>query len=163
MKDGAAFEIRPIRQNDEKRMIQFHQGLSERSVYMRYFESMSLKTRTAHARLVRVCYADPERETVLVAVTGNLAEERIVAVGRLSKFDEPTKAEIALLVLDGFQGRGLGSELLKRLIEAAREQKITQIEGEMLRDNIAMQKLMKKFGFRQRLIDPGCVRAVLEL
>ena len=86
-----------------------------------------------------------------------------MAVGRLSKFDDPTKAEIALLVLDGLQGRGLGSELLRRLIESAREQKITQIEGEMLRDNTAMQKLMKKFGFRQRLIDPGCVRAVLEL
>jgi acetyltransferase len=163
MKDGAAFEIRPIRQDDEERMIQFHQGLSERSVYMRYFESMSLKTRTAHARLVRVCYADPERETVLVAVTRHAGEERIVAVGRLSKFDDPAKAEIALLVLDGFQDRGLGSELLRRLIVAAREQKITQIEGEMLRDNIAMQKLMKKFGFRQRLIDPGCVRAVLDL
>jgi acetyltransferase len=163
MKDGAAFGIRPIRQDDEERMIQFHQGLSERSVYMRYFESMSLKTRTAHARLVRVCYADPERETVLVAVTSDSGQERIVAVGRLSKFDDPTKAEIALLVLDGFQGRGLGSELLRLLIEAAREQKITQIEGEVLRDNLAMQKLMKKFGFRQRLIDPGCVRAVLEL
>lgn len=163
MKDGAAFEIRPICQDDEERMVQFHQGLSERSVYMRYFESMSLKTRTAHARLVRVCYADPERETVLVAVFNDSGEQRIVAVGRLSKFDDPTKAEIALIVLDGFQDRGLGSELLRRLIEAAREQKIMQIEGEMLRDNIAMQKLMRKFGFRQRLIDPGCVRAVLEL
>ena len=163
MKDGAAFEIRPIRPEDEESMIQFHNGLSERSVYMRYFESLSLKARTAHARLARICFVDPERETVLIALSNDSGNPKIVGVGRLSKLADPTKAEVALLVLDAFHGRGLGSELLGRLIEAARKQNITHLEGEMLRDNTAMQKLMKKFGFHQRLIDPGCVRAVLTL
>lgn len=163
MKSRIPFQIRPIRPDDEQRMVQFHKGLSERSVYMRYFESLSLSARTAHTRLTRICFADPERETVLVTVANISGEPRIVAVGRLSKLSDPTKAEVALLVLDDFQTRGLGTGLLRRLIEAAREQRITRLEAEMLRDNTAMQKVLKKSGFRLSLVDPGCVRAVLTL
>lgn len=165
MRNGSQVEIRPIRLDDEDRMIKFHQGLSERSVYMRYFESLSMAARTAHERLVQICRADPAQQTVLVAVLTdpNTAEERIIAVGRLSKLQDPKIAEVALLVSDKFQGCGLGSELLRRLIESAKAQRITEIVGEMLRDNTKMQRLLKKFGFSQRLIDPSSVRAVLNL
>ena len=163
MKGGAPVEIRPIRPEDEPRMIQFHKGLSERSVYMRYFESLSFGARTAHDRLSRICFADPARETVLVALSNHSSGPKIVAVGRLSRLAHPMHAEVALLVLDELQARGLGTELLRRLIDAARAQKITRLEGEILRDNTAMQRLLKKFGFQARLIDPGCVRATLTL
>jgi acetyltransferase len=165
MRDGAQIEIRPIRPEDEQRMIEFHKGLSERSVYMRYFESLSLAARTAHSRLARICFADPKRETVLAALWTNpqSGEQNIVAIGRLSKLFDPSKAEVALLVLDDFQGFGLGSELLRQLIQAARDQNINQIKGEMLRDNTAIQRVLKKFGFRLRLIDPRSMRAVLSL
>jgi acetyltransferase len=167
MKNGSRsqVEIRPICLDDEERMIKFHRGLSERSVYMRYFESKSLAARTAHRRLAQICIADPEQQTVLVAVLTdpNAVEETIIAVGRLSKLQDPKVAEVALLVSDEFQGCGLGSELLRRLIVSARGQGITEIVGEMLRDNTAMQRLLKKFGFSQKLTDPRSVRAVLNL
>ena len=165
MKGGTPVEIRPIQPEDEQRMIQFHKGLSERSVYMRYFESLSFDARTAHARLARICFVDPERETVLIALCSDSqsADPKIVAVARLSKLTIPRNAEVALLVLDEFQGRGLGTELLRRLLETARGQKITQIQGEMLRDNVAMQKVLKKLGFRFRLLDSRSVRAALTL
>ena len=164
-KDGAHVELRPIQSNDEQRMIEFHRNVSERSVYMRYFESLSLARRTAHPRLSRICLIDPERETVLVALEREekSIERKIVAVGRLSKLPDPRKAEVALLVVDQWQGRGLGTELLHQLIQAARSQKLTQIEAEMLRDNIAMQRVLKKFGFHLQLIDARSVRAVLSL
>ncbi len=164
-KNGAEFVIRQICPADEPLMIKFHRGLSERSVYMRYFESLSLAARTAHKRLAQICFADPERQTVLVAVHKNpdTLEERIVAVGRLSKMQDPRIAEVALLVADEFQGQGLGSELLRILIDSARSQQITRITGEMLRDNTAMQRLLRKFGFSSRLLDPRTVRAVLNL
>src|SRR5262245_33908866 len=66
MKGGTPVEIRPIQPDDEQRMIQFHKGLSERSVYMRYFETLSFGTRTAHARLARICLVDPECEDVRI-------------------------------------------------------------------------------------------------
>jgi acetyltransferase len=158
-------EIRPIQPDDEERMIRFHKGLSERSVYMRYFESLSFAQRTAHARLARICFADPQREIVLVALQpgAHPVELKIVAVGRLNKVTHPGKAEVALLTLDEFQSLGIGSELLRRLIEAALARNISHLRAEMLRDNTAMQKVLKKQGFRLRLVDARSVRATLDV
>lgn len=163
MKNGVTVEIRPILPDDEGRMTRFHKGLSERSVYMRYFESLSLAMRTAHARLERICFADPRQETVLVALAldPRTGERKILAVGRLNKLSHPATAEVALLVADEFQSLGLGSELLRQLIQTARAGGITKIEAEMLRDNTAIQRVLKKLGFHLRLIDPRSVRAVL--
>lgn len=165
MKGGTPVEIRPIQPDDEQRMIQFHKGLSERSVYMRYFETLSFGARTARARLERICLVNPEREIVRIALCrdSKSADSRIVGVGRLSKLATPGNAEVALLVSDEFQGRGLGTELLRQLIQGARDQKIVQIQAEMLRDNMAIQKVLRKLGFRLRLLDPRSVRALLTL
>jgi len=166
MKDGSQVVIRPICPEDEPLMVKFHGVLSDRTVYLRYFCSLSLASRTAHQRLVRICFADPERETVLVASHTNPTngEQNILAVGRLNKLPRKNEAEAAVLVSDEYQGRGLGSELLRRLIQVAREQKLDRVVAEMLRDNIVMQSVLRKLGFRLRLLDdPRCVRAVLEL
>jgi acetyltransferase len=166
MKDGTHVFIRPIRLDDESLMIKFHSLLSNRTVYLRYFCSLSLATRTAHERLVRICFADPERETVLVAseMDAGTGDERILAVGRLNKLPNTNEAEMAVLVADDYQGCGLGTELLRRLIQVARDRKVDQITAEMLRDNIVMQSVLKKVGFRLRLFnDPRSVRAALTL
>ncbi len=166
MHDGTQVLIRSIRPEDEPLMIAFHEGLSGRSVYMRYFASMSFKARTAHARLLRICFADPQRETVLVAVhtDRNTGAQSILGVGRLSKYSDGKTAEIAGLVSDDYQGRGLGTELLKRLLHAARSQGIQRITAEMLRDNILMQSVAKRLGFRlYQLKDPRSVRAAMDL
>ena len=91
MKGGIEVTIRPIRAEDEPLMVKFHETLSDRTVYLRYFSSLSLARRTAHDRLVRVCFSDYEREMVLVAQyrdpqTGEL---HILGVGRLSKLAVP--------------------------------------------------------------------------
>jgi acetyltransferase len=166
MKDGTQVEIRPIRPQDEPFMVKFHSVLSDRTVYLRYFCSLSLATRTAHDRLVRICFSDPETETVLVATSRDpqTGEVIILAVGRLNRLADKNEAEVAILVSDEFQGRGLGSELMRRLVLIARDEKLCRIVGEMFRDNIAMQAMIKKHGFRLRLLeDPHYVRAVLEL
>jgi acetyltransferase len=147
-------------------MIEFHEGLSGRSLYMRYFESLSFKARTAHERLSRICFADPKQETVLVAVhtDPSTSVQHILAVGRLSKLSDGRTAEIAALVTDDYQGRGLGTELLKRLMQAAPAKGIHRITAEMLRDNTLMQSLAKRLGFRlYQLKDPRSVRASIDL
>ena len=166
MKGGTEIVVRPIRPEDEPLMIKFHKGLSDRTVYLRYFCSLSLAARTAHERLVHICFADPERETVLVAshTDKSPGEQNIVAVGRLNKLLPKNKAEVAILVSDEYQGRGLGSELLRRLVQVARDQKLDRIVAEMLRDNTIMQAVFKKSDFRLRLFDdPRSVRAVIDL
>ncbi len=166
MTDGTQVVIRSIRPEDEPLMVKFHGVLSDRTVYLRYFCSLSLAARTAHERLVRICFADPECETVLVSCQTDLrtGEQTIMAVGRLNKLLAKNEAELAVLVSDEYQGRGLGSELLRRLIQAARERKLEQIVAETLRDNIVMQTVLKQLGFRLNLFDdPRSVRAVLKL
>jgi acetyltransferase len=166
MKDGTQVAIRPICPADEPLMVRFHRGLSDRTVYLRYFCSLSLATRTAHDRLVRICFANPDRETVLVATDADESSgaQRIVAVGRLNKLLPKNEAEVAILVSDEYQGCGVGSELLRHLIQIAREQKLDRIVAEMLRDNTIMQTVLKRSRFRLSLFnDPRSVRAVLDL
>ncbi len=67
MKDGTEVTLRPNRPEDEPQMVRVHQPLSERSVYMRYFQVTQLSTRVAHERLVRICFIDYDREMALVA------------------------------------------------------------------------------------------------
>jgi acetyltransferase len=111
LKDGTPVTIRPIRPEDEPLMVQFHTTLSERSVYLRYFCSLSLSTRVEHERLVRICFASYDRGFALVADRKNpeTGEHEVLGVGRFSAINR-FEAEAAVLVSDRWQGRGLGTE-----------------------------------------------------
>ena len=164
-KRGLPVVIRPIRPEDEPLMVRFHESLSERSVYLRYFCSLSLNTRVAHERLVRICFADYDREMPLVVdYTDQSGNHQILGVGRLSKLAEKNEGEVAVILSDEYQGQGLGTELLTRLISVAKAEGLIRLRGEVLRDNIIMQSVLKKVGFRLRMLDdPATVHAVLEL
>ena len=118
MKDGTAIAIRPIRPEDEPSMVKFHETLSARSVYLRYFHLMNLEQRVTHERLTRICFIDYDREMALVAERRNpeTGEPEILAVGRMTKVHGTNEGEVAVLVSDHWQGRGLGKELLSRLM-----------------------------------------------
>jgi acetyltransferase len=166
LRDGNQIVIRPIRPEDEPLMVKFHETLSDRSVYLRYFCSLSLSRRVAHERLLRICFGDYEREMALVAelTDPGTGERRIMGVGRLSKLRSGNEAEVAVLVSDQYQKLGLGYELLRRIIEIARDEKLSQVSAEMLPDNLAMQVIMKRLGFRVRASDDlTSLRAFLEL
>jgi RimJ/RimL family protein N-acetyltransferase len=150
MKDGHPVIIRPIRPEDEPLMVKFHETLSDRSVYLRYFYSFSLSRRVAHERLLRICFGDYDREMALVAELTDPAssERRIIAVGRMNKLDNKNEAEVAVLVSDQYQNLGLGNELLRRIVNIARTEKLSRLSAEMLPDNIGMQVVFKRQGFQ---------------
>ena len=158
--------LRPIRPEDEPLMVKFHGTLSDRTVYSRYFGTLSLSRRVAHERLVQICGCDYDREMVLVVECPDpkSGEPRILGVGRLNKLADDKEAELAVLICDHCQGQGLGTALLQRLLEIARDQKLTRVVAEMLHDNLAMQTLLKRLGFRlNRLNDPDSAQATLDL
>ena len=126
MKDGTAVTIRPIRPEDEPLMVKFHETLSERSVYLRYFHLMNLEQRIAHERLTRICFIDYDREMALVAERRNpeTGESEILGVGRLMKIHGTNEGEVAVLVSDKWQGHGLGKELLARLLIVGADEKL---------------------------------------
>jgi len=165
LKDGTPVTIRPIRPEDEPLMVQFHHTLSERSVYLRYFCSLSLSTRVEHERLVRICFGSYERGFALVAdhLNAETGQHEVLGVGRFSAINR-AEAEAAVLVSDRWQGRGLGTELLATVARVAREEKFKRLSGEILRDNLATQAIFKKVGFRlSAMDDPSSVSALLEL
>jgi acetyltransferase len=149
MKDGTPVTIRPIRPEDEPGMVRFHETLSERSVYYRYFHLMNLDQRTTHERLTRICFIDYDREMALVAERRNpeTGESEILGVGRMSKVQWTNEAEVAVLISDKWQGRGLGKELLARLLIVGADEKLDRLTAEILPDNRDVMRVCEKLGF----------------
>ncbi|MGD0435274.1 MAG: bifunctional acetate--CoA ligase family protein/GNAT family N-acetyltransferase [Bryobacteraceae bacterium] len=164
--DGSEINIRPIRPEDEPLLVNFHHTLSERSVYLRYFHWMKLEQRTEHERLTRMCFIDYDRQMAFVAersdpVTG---ERQIVAVGRLVKSHPADEAELAIIVSDKFHRRGIGTEIVRQLVDFARAEKLSRITATVLFENRAMQKVFEKVGFRlEQSDDREALEAVLDL
>ena len=163
-KTGMAVCIRPIRPEDEPLMVQFHATLSEESVYMRYFHYIQYNQRVAHERLTRLCFIDYEREMALVVERKDpkTGERAILAIGRLSKLHQSTEAEFAILVSDAYHGHGFGGELLRRLVQIGRDEKLQRIVASILADNVAMQRVSRKCGFKLKRADSE-FRAELDL
>lgn len=147
LSDGTVVAIRPIRPDDEPLMADFHAGLSMRSVYQRYFHLSSLEQRITHSRLSLTCRVDPAAGLAIVAdhVTAEGAHE-VLALGRLTR-TEPGAAELALLVMDRWQGRSLGRAMMRELVAQARALGVQRLYGDMLADNDAMRAVVRRAGF----------------
>jgi acetyltransferase len=142
--------IRPIRPEDEPMLVKFHQTLSEATVYHRYFSTLKLSERIAHERLVRICFNDYDREIALVAEhkPAAPAEPEILGVARLSKLRGDQKAEFSLVISDAWHGLGLGAEMLRRIVDIGKKEKLRRILGHILPENHAMQHICRQTGFK---------------
>jgi acetyltransferase len=164
LRDGPTVLIRPIRPEDEPMMARFHETLSDRSVYYRYFRAISLEHRASHARLARLCFVDYDREMALVAIPEAPAGGRpeIMGVGRLCRDPGLRSAEFAVVVSDCWHGHGLGTRLLTRLVEIGRKEGLTRISGAILTDNVEMQHVCERVGFTvRRSADGECHAEIL--
>jgi acetyltransferase len=147
-------------------MVNFHERLSERTVYQRYFHHMKLEQRISHERLARICFVDYDRQMVMVAERTNpeTGQRDIVGVARLVKMLNPGEAEFAILVADDFQNKGLGSELTRTVMQIAREEKLTKMTAEVLADNANMVSVCRRMGFHLDLqMEDATMRAEMNL
>jgi acetyltransferase len=162
--DNHTVTIRPIRPEDEPLMIEFHKTLSERSVQLRYFGALSLEQRTMHERLRRVCFVDYDREIALVVERkGRDGHHQLLGVGRLIKEHGTGEAEFAILVGDPWQGKGLGTELLKSLVQIGRKERVQRIVGHIASENTLMKRVSEEVGFRLRRESSDAWRAEIDL
>ena len=155
-KDGKDLTFRPIRPEDEPLLAKFHETLTERSVYLRYFREINLKERVAHERLVRICFNDYDRELAIVAdhrdpATGN---REVWGVGRLSKQRGTDVGEFAIVVSDQHHKQGIGSQLMKLIVQIARTEKLTMLTANMLPENQEVKRMCERAGFTVEAI-PG--------
>lgn len=149
LKDQTSVTIRPIRPEDEPLMVQFHQDLSQETVRQRYLKAIHYEERVAHDRLIRICFNDYDREIALIVQVKN----EVVGAIRLTKIPGTTQAMFALVVKDVWQNRGIGSKLMQKMIEVAKQEQIQSIHAQMLAENVHMQRLCKHFGFHLKTED----------
>ncbi len=164
-KDGSQMIIRPIRAEDEPLMFVFHQTLSDRSVYLRFLHPLLITDRATHDRLSRISHGDYNNEISLVVEDPNADKDglRIVAASRLSRLHGSNAARLSILVSDLCQGKGIGLELMRHLIDVAKQEKYDRIECLMTLDNQSMRKLVTGFGFAISEAGENLIRANLNL
>ncbi|HKE30243.1 MAG TPA: bifunctional acetate--CoA ligase family protein/GNAT family N-acetyltransferase [Candidatus Angelobacter sp.] len=162
--DGTQFTLRPIRPDDEPLVVEFHHQLSDRSVYFRYFHPLKLDARVQHQRLITKCFIDYDRELALVAEYADEQGARHIAgIARMVRNHSDLGAEVAFIVADQFQHRGLGSHLLECLIRVARSEGVAYLEGAMLAENYNMKDIFSRAGFRFGSPMDGTVSAKLNV
>jgi acetyltransferase len=161
LRDGTEVIVRPIRAEDEELIVKHFSTFSEHTIRMRFF---SMIKRLTHESLIRLCHLDYDREMALVAVQHSNGELRILGVSRYYLDPETGAAEFAVAVGDPWQGQGLGTHLMRRLIDVARQNGIKRLVGQVLRENTGMLRLVRTLGFTIHSgADPTAVEAVLEL
>ncbi|MBF6335767.1 GNAT family N-acetyltransferase [Nocardia abscessus] len=150
--DGGVVRLRPITPADAEPLQEFHSALSDRTRYLRYFGPYP---RISPKDLYRTTHVDYHDRVGLVLELG----EAIVAVGRyeLLERDGPRAAEVAFVVADGHQGRGLGSILLEHLAGAAAENKIETFVAEVLAENTVMVTVFRDAGYQVERSRDGSV------
>mgnify|MGYP001387874268 CR=1 FL=1 len=144
LRDGTTVHLRQIRPEDAPAIVDMHARFSPRTRYLRYFSPYPRIPDRDLRRFVTVDHHDREAFVVL-------SGDRIVAVGRYERLgpDAP-EAEVALVVEDAYQGRGIGSVLLEYLAEAARQEGISRFVAEVLPENGAMLRVFGDFGYQVR-------------
>jgi acyl-CoA synthetase (NDP forming)/RimJ/RimL family protein N-acetyltransferase len=140
LSDGGTVHLRPITPDDAERLLAFHGRLSERTRYFRYFGPYP---RMPQRDVERFSTVDHRDRVALVALLG----DDIVAVGRFDRLEAKDSAEIAFVVQDGHQGRGLGSILLEHLAAAARERGLGRFVAEVLAENGQMVRVFRDAGY----------------
>jgi len=163
--DNTVVNLRPIRPEDERKMVEFHKTLSDRSVIQRYTQPITLDQRIAHQRLTRMCFIDYDREMAIVVTVDQKPESEIIAVGRLGRIQSSGDARFALLVSDAWQRKGLGKLLLNQLLDIARKERdIHRVIGEILPDNTGMIRICEQAGFAIKKGEAnGMMHAVIDV
>jgi acetyltransferase len=156
LKDGTAVLLRPIRPEDAPMHAAFIAGLSDESRYLRFFAPIREATPEMIARLTQIDY---DRDMALVAVSDEgSGRERIIGAVRYARDPDPRTAEFAVVVADRWQGKGLASSMMERLMQHARSVGIEDLSGSVIARNSSMLELMHHLGFRtEAMPDDGMV------
>jgi acyl-CoA hydrolase/GNAT superfamily N-acetyltransferase len=136
--------FRPVRINDEHLLKDFFYRLTNDSMYHRFISS---RTDMPHERLQKFVAIDYRREMVILATVREGGRETAVGMGQYLIDEASHRAEVAFVVLDGYQGRGIGAELLSYLTFLAKKQGLLGFTATVLQDNRHMLHLFESMGF----------------
>jgi GNAT superfamily N-acetyltransferase len=159
--DGLELLLRPVRADDKRRIAQAFERLSPQTRYRRFFAPM---IRLGEQDLRYLTEVDHHDHEAIAAV--NPENGMIVAVARYVRSDDPTEAEVAVVVGDPWQGRGVATALLQRLVGRAREEGIDHFVALVMSDNAEALELFRHLapgGSRTRRSASGHIELVMSL
>lgn len=157
LSDGGTVHLRPIIPSDADDLVAFHGRLSERTRYFRYFGAYP---RIPQRDLERFSVVDHHDRVAFVALLG----DDILAVGRYERLEHGPSAEVAFVVDDAHQGRGIGSILLEHLAAAASESGLRRFVAEVLAENAGMVRVFRDAGYQvSREIEEGVLHLEFDI
>jgi acyl-CoA hydrolase/GNAT superfamily N-acetyltransferase len=143
LKDGTEILLRPIKATDERLEQELLYSLSDQSIYLRFFSATGA---FPHERVQYYTTVDYDEHMAIVAILDRDGEEQMIGVGRYVKQKDSDMAELALLVRDDWQGKGIGALLHDYLGQIARSHKIGGFKGEVLEQNKRALHVFTKLG-----------------
>lgn len=160
LRDGGLVTIRALRPEHEADMLAALERINPESLQRRFFV---MKRHFSDKERAFFMDVDFKNHVALVARVEEAGAEVVVGGGRYVVF-EPGRAEMAFMVIDAWQGRGVGSRLMRHLVKIASEAGLNELTAEVLPENAAMLNVFRKFGFKPAArLDPQTVHLVLEL
>ncbi len=151
--DETPVSIRPIRPDDASRLQAGFTRLSPQSVYLRFLESFSQLTDAQAREFTKVDYLN---QMALVAEVDEAGAKSLVGVARYALV-QPGLAECAVVVIDEYQGRGLGTVLLNRLVTYARNHGVKEFLATVHHTNSQIIRFVQRSGFpaERKMLEPG--------
>lgn len=160
LKSGEVVTLRPIRPEDEPALARMLQGVSNDSLYMRFFGYIP---KINHAWMIRFTHIDYDREMAIVAEMSRGAGRELLGSVRIIEDAWRETAEYSILIADHFQGKGLGSIMTDYILDIARDRRIKKVVASVLSQNTSMIRLFQKRGFKFDKSDMEVYEVELEL
>ncbi len=153
-KTGMEVLLRPIKISDEPLLKEFFYDLSDKSMYRRF---ISLKKGMPHQELQDYVVLDYTKGMAIVAIVQEGGREKVVGLTQYGISPETHMAEVAFIVADAFQNRGIGSELLAYMTYLAKRRGLLGFTAEVLMENRPMLHVFEKMGFDMQKTGEGGV------
>ena len=160
LRDRSHVLIRPILPQDKEAERAFIEGLSAEARRYRFLGQVKCPS---DAMLERFTHVDYVHEVAFVAVVAEDGHDRIVGVSRYSTDQEGTQCECAVAVSDAWQHKGLGTLLMRHLIEVARARGIRRMSSIDSAENVQMRDLARYLGFQSQVDPDDASQVIYEL
>ncbi len=160
IKDGTTVMLRPIKPSDEDLIKEFFYKLSDETIYKRF---MGVKKYLPRQQLHELANVDYSKNMAIVAVIGNGEKEEILGIGRYGLDEDTNSAEVAFVVRDDWQGKGIGTELLKYLTTIAKKRGLYGFTADVFADNKPMLSLFEKFDKKNYIMEKELVGGIYHL
>ena len=144
IRDGTRVFLRPIKPSDAKMWVELYNSLSSNTKYLRFFTQRPKPDQIMIDKYTKIDYVN---NFALVAILTENGREKIIGVVRYGLDPPPDSAELAIVVADKWQGKGLGTKMLFYMLEIMIKRKIKKVHGDVFLQNEKMMNLMRDSGF----------------